>query len=357
MLTVLLSSPRVAPGLLTWQAWSALHAAHRVLAGNDEHPLIPPLTAAGVVTAVVDAPSSADGPALAAFLSSLAPSAEESVVWLASPGEAPDSALLGSLSVPCQVLDGAYDLPGAHLLDLVSIMDRLRVACPWDREQTHESLLPYLLEEAYEAAETIETGDLAALREEIGDVMFQAFFHARLAAERPVSQGGFTIDDVADTLAAKLVRRHPHVFGSVSVASAADVNANWEEIKKAERAAKSGASGVVADPPSVLDGVSFGQPALSLAAQLQRRAQRAGMAVPVGLAVPAASLPALVDGPELLGDALMALVARAREAGLDPELELRAAARRFADSVREQERAAPQMLPVRRALRRLWVIL
>jgi XTP/dITP diphosphohydrolase len=298
-----------------------------------------------VVPEVVDAPSSADGPALAAFLSSLAPSAEESVVWLAPPGEAPDSALPGSLSVPCQVLDGAYDLPGAHLLDLVSIMDRLRVACPWDREQTHQSLLPYLLEEAYEAAETIETGDLAALREEIGDFMFQAFFHARLAAERPVSQGGFTIDDVADTLAAKLVRRHPHVFGSVPAASAADVNANWEEIKKAERAAKSGASGVAADPPSVLDGVPFGQPALSLAAQLQRRAQRAGIVVPVGPAVRAPSAAARVEGAELVGDALMALVARAREAGLDPELELRVAARRFADSVREQERAVSRMGP------------
>ena len=117
-------------------------------------------------------------------------------------------------------------------------MDTLRVSCPWDREQTHSSLLRYLLEEAYEAAEAIEAGDLAALREEIGDVMFQAFFHARIAAERPAADGGFTIDDVADTLAAKLIRRHPHVFGSVSASSAADVNANWEEIKKAERAAK-----------------------------------------------------------------------------------------------------------------------
>ena len=228
--------------------------------------------------------------------------------------------------MPYQVLNGSHDLPGAHLLDLVSIMDTLRVSCPWDREQTHESLLRYLLEEAYEAAEAIEDSDLGALREEIGDVMFQAFFHARIAAERPAADGGFTIDDVADTLAAKLVRRHPHVFGSVSVSSAADVNANWEEIKKAERAAKARAAGAAsgdAAAPSVLDGVPFGQPALSLAAQLQRRAQRAGITVPA-------------DGADSVGDALMGLVARAREAGLDPELELRAAARRFADSVREQ---------------------
>ena len=331
MLTVLLSSPRVAPGLLTWQAWSALRAADRVLAGSDGHPLIPALTAADVVPAVFDAPPSSDVAALAAFLSSAVSSGGDRVVWLAPQGEPLDPALLSGLSVPYQVLNGSHDLPGAHLLDLVSIMDTLRVSCPWDREQTHESLLRYLLEEAYEAAETIETHDLDALREEIGDVMFQAFFHARIAAERPAADGGFTIDDVADTLAAKLVRRHPHVFGSVTVSSAADVNANWDEIKKAERAAKAhaagSASGGAAGAPSVLDGVPFGQPALSLAAQLQRRAQRAEIEV-------------LANGDDSVGTALMGLVARAREAGLDPELELRAAARRFADSVRDRERLA-----------------
>jgi XTP/dITP diphosphohydrolase len=356
VLTVLLSSPRVAPGLLTWQAWSALRAADRVLAGSGGHPLIPALTAADVVPVVVDVPS-ADAASLAAFLSSAA--ADASVVWLARPGTELDPVLLSGLSVPYQVLHGSRDLPGAHLLDLVSIMDTLRVSCPWDREQTHSSLLRYLLEEAYEAAEAIEAGDLAALREEIGDVMFQAFFHARIAAERPAADGGFTIDDVADTLAAKLVRRHPHVFGTARVSSAADVNANWEEIKKAERAAKAEAAGPVsgdAVAPSALDGVPFGQPALSLAAQLQRRAQRAGIAVPAvsanGAAARAgdAAVPADCAGTgaatgtgeltgERAGDALMALVARVREAGLDPELELRAAARRFADSVRERERS------------------
>jgi XTP/dITP diphosphohydrolase len=318
VLTVLLSSPRVAPGLLTWQAWSALRAADRVLTESDGHPLVPVLAAAGVAPVAVES--------LAAFLSSSSP--DDSVVWLAPPGADADPAFLAGLPVPHQVLNGSWDLPGAHLLDLVSIMDTLRVSCPWDREQTHSSLLRYLLEEAYEAAETIEAGDLEALREEIGDVMFQAFFHARIAAERPSDEGGFTIDDVADTLAAKLVRRHPHVFGSVTATSAADVNANWEEIKKAERAAKAADSA-----PSVLDGVPFGQPALSLAAQLQRRAQRAGIDVPASFTRPA-------DRAGSVGDELMALVARAREAGLDPELELRAVARRFADSVREHERSA-----------------
>jgi XTP/dITP diphosphohydrolase len=323
VLTILLSSPRVAPGLLTWQAWSGLHAASRVLAAAG-HPLIPALTAADVAATVIDVPAAE----LAAYLSSAA--ADDSVVWLAPQGSPADPAVLAGLTVAYQVLSGSHDLPGAHLLDLVPIMDRLRVSCPWDREQTHSSLLKYLLEEAYEAAETIELGDLAALREEIGDVMFQAFFHARIAAERPESEGGFTIDDVADTLAAKLIRRHPHVFADVSVSSAADVNANWEEIKQAERAAKSAGSGSGSGVPSVLDGVPFAQPALSLAAQLQRRAQRAGITV----TAPAIS----VDGADRVGDALMALVAWAREAGLDPELELRAAARRFADAVRERER-------------------
>jgi len=325
VLTVLQSSPRVAPGLLSWEAWSALREASQVLVDEAGHPLLPALKAAGVEPVVVAAP--ADSASLAAFLSAAA--ADGSVVWLAPQGPV-DPLLLAALSVPHQLLNGSPELPGAHLLDLVSIMDRLRVSCPWDREQTHSSLLRYLLEEAYEAAETIELGDLAGLREEIGDVMFQAFFHARIAAERPSDEGGFTIDDVADTLAAKLIRRHPHVFGSVTATSAADVNANWEEIKQAERVAKaalSGDSAAAEVTPSVLDGVPFGQPALSLAAQLQRRAKRAGITVPT-------------DGGDSIGDALMALVARAREAGLDPELELRAVARRFADSVREQERTA-----------------
>src|ERR1700722_4195987 len=133
--------------------------------------------------------------------------------------------------------------PGARLLERVAIVDPLRRSCPWDREQTHASLLRYLLEEAYEAAETIEDDDMPALREEIGDVLFQVLFHARIASERSAEDGGFTIDDVADGLSAKPIRRHQHVFGGVTVSSAADVNANWEEIKKAERAQRGAEAG------------------------------------------------------------------------------------------------------------------
>jgi XTP/dITP diphosphohydrolase len=230
------------------------------------------------------------------------------------------------------VADRTVGAPGARLLELIAVVDTLRTSCPWDRKQTHASLLRYLLEEAYEAAETIEADDMPALREEIGDVLFQVLFHSRIAAERSADDGGFTIDDVADTLAAKLIRRHPHVFADVSVASADEVNANWEEIKRAERAAKAAAAGDGGEP-SALDGVPFGQPALSLAAQLQRRAARAGYRGIEETGTGAA-------GGSELGAELMALVARANEAGLDPEVELRAAAHRFADQVRSWERSS-----------------
>ena len=267
MLTVLLSSSRVAPGLLSWQAWTELREAARVVASPEDHPQVTALESAGIA---VSAGGFEDAVAAAA--------GGKRVVWLAPPGEdfSPGEDLEPS-EFPVRVLRGSSDLPGAHLIDVVAVMDTLRVSCPWDRKQTHSSLLRYLLEEAYEAAEAIEMSDFSAMREELGDVLFQAVFHARVASERPASDGGFTIDDVADVLVAKLKRRHPHVFGAVSVSSADEVNRNWDEIKKAEKALRASASG--SGPASVLDGVPFGQPALSLAAQLQRRAGRAGARV------------------------------------------------------------------------------
>ncbi|HEY2551811.1 MAG TPA: MazG family protein [Streptosporangiaceae bacterium] len=233
-------------------------------------------------------------------------------------------------------------LTGQHLLRLVEVMDRLRVECPWDARQTHASLAPYLLEETYEALEALEAEDLAALREELGDVLLQVIFHARVAAER-TDGTGFTIDDVADGIADKLVRRHPHVFSDVKVSGADEVKQNWDSIKAAERAA-AGA------PGSALDGVPFGQPALSLAAQLTRRAGRAGVPAELadlaGPADSAASQPAASqDGPgsgqvSPLGAELFALAVRAASAGLDPELELRAAARAYRDRVHAWESAA-----------------
>ncbi|MGH3171710.1 MAG: hypothetical protein ACRDN0_38345 [Trebonia sp.] len=148
MLTLLVTSPRVAPGLLSWQAWTVLRDASRVLAGSAGHPLIPALTEAGVVASVVEAP--AQESALASLLASVVTAADGPVVWLVPPDSGASlSSLLSALSavadVPVQVVHGSRDLPGSHLLDLVAIMDTLRVSCPWDREQTHASLLKYLL--------------------------------------------------------------------------------------------------------------------------------------------------------------------------------------------------------------------
>jgi uncharacterized protein YabN with tetrapyrrole methylase and pyrophosphatase domain len=248
------------------------------------------------------------------------------------------------------VTAGPPAAPGTALLRLVEVMDKLRVSCPWDRKQTHESLAPYLLEESYEVLDALESGEPDALRDELGDLLLQVVFQARIAADR-TDGTGFTIDDVAEGIVAKLVRRHPHVFGDVTVSGADEVISNWDAIKAAERAAAGG------EPGSALDSVPFGQPALTLAAQLQRRAGAAG--APAGLAglqpepagpagraqpaVPAGSAgPAAPAGQPVseLGAELFALVARARAAGLDPELELRAAARAYRDRVRAWERAS-----------------
>jgi XTP/dITP diphosphohydrolase len=222
-------------------------------------------------------------------------------------------------------------------------MDRLRAECPWDAKQTHASLAPYLLEETYEALEALEKDDLAALREELGDVLLQVLFHARVASER-TDGTGFTIDDVSDGIAGKLVRRHPHVFSDVSVSGPDEVKQNWDTIKAAEREAASGTRA------SALDGVPFAQPALALAAQLQRRAARAGVPADLtDLAPQPAAGPAGRRASESPGDTadsfgqigaqLFALVARAGEAGHDPELALRAAARTYRDRVLAWEQA------------------
>jgi XTP/dITP diphosphohydrolase len=226
--------------------------------------------------------------------------------------------------------------PGAALLRLVEVMDTLRVSCPWDAKQTHESLAPYLIEECYEALEALEDGDPAALRDELGDVLLQVVFHARVAAER-TDGTGFTIDDVATGIVEKLIRRHPHVFSDVKVSGAEDVKRNWDAIKAAERGGREDAL------PAGLGSVPFGQPALSLAAQLQRRAERAGVPAELtGLPTGPAGRAADGQGPDgqgpdgvsEIGAALFSLVAQARAAGVDPELELRAAARSYRERVR-----------------------
>jgi XTP/dITP diphosphohydrolase len=320
LLIVLATSPRVAPGLLSWPAWQALRSASAVLAPAG-HPQLPALAEAGIGCQTVEGP-----PEVATL------PADGDVVWLPQPGDDPP------VPAGAKLLHGSADLPGAHLLDLVATMDRLRVECPWDARQTHQSLAPHLLEEPYEALDALESGDEQAFREELGDVLLQVVFHARVAAERA---DGYTIDDVADGIVAKLVRRHPHVFADVTVSGAEEVHRNWDAIKREEkeekkqRAERSGGSASQAGPPSALDGVPFGQPALALAAQLQRRAARAGVPDELARLEEDAGLP--VPGGDI-GRELFRLVMKAGEAGRDPEMELRAAARRYRDLVRAWER-------------------
>jgi XTP/dITP diphosphohydrolase len=217
-------------------------------------------------------------------------------------------------------------------------MDTLRLNCPWDARQTHASLAPYLLEETYETVDALASGDQAAVREELGDVLLQVVFHARVAQER-TDGTGYDIDDVAEGIISKLTRRHPHVFGDLTVSGADEVTLNWDAIKVAERAAARQAAGGPAGsgepaPPSALDGVPMSQPAVSLSAQLLRRAERAGVPAEV------ADLPAGETSVSDVGRELFALVNRARAEGLDPELELRAAARAYAGRVRAWEAEA-----------------
>lgn len=340
---LLVTSPRVAPGLLSWPAWALLHAAAPVCTADPDHPLLPALADAGVPVEVLTGPADPVEPAGLAEAFHARGRPDRPAVWLAAPdGDGAFVTALGRLlqrdSDPgppgeLELLYGSYDLPGARLLDVVAIMDRLRSpgGCPWDAEQTHATLAPYLLEEAYEAYAAIEEDDRAGLREELGDLLLQVAFHARLGEDGPDDER-WSIDEVAGELVAKLIRRHPHVFAGRSVADSAEVLANWEEIKVAEKGRA-----------SVVDGVPLGQPALSLAGKLQKRA--AGIGVPPDLLVGepesqtavravvarAAATGTASDPVDAVGELLFAAVALARELGVDPEAALRARARRFRD--------------------------
>ena len=315
-LTLLVTSPRVAPGLLSWSAWSAIAAAPRRLASSREAPLARAVAAAGHP---VDVLPDASVEAL------LAPAAAGDVVWLADDAEAAAyptglaTALVdGGSDVQVEVVHASYDVPGARLLDLVTVMDRLRTDCPWDREQTHRSLAKYLLEETHETLEAIDLlehgGDYTHLQEELGDLLLQVYFHARVASEQ---EDGFTIDDVAAGIVDKLVHRHPHVFAGLDVEDADEVERNWDALKATEKRRA-----------SVLDGLPPGLPALALADKVLGRAAKLGVGPPRD-----APAGALAD----LGERLLGLVVEARAAGLDAEQELRDAVRRLSDLVRSTE--------------------
>ncbi|MFD6416407.1 nucleoside triphosphate pyrophosphohydrolase [Streptomyces sp. NPDC060194] len=306
---VLLScSHRVAPGLLSWPAWSVLRSADRVVCADPRHPQLPYLREAGVAVDTV----ALDAEELVA-----ACDGGRTVVVLAPDEDGPLTDGLarmagsGRVAMPSlELLPGAYDLPGARLLDLVAVMDRIRRECAWSSRQTHLGLAKYGIEEAYELVEAIEAGDRTELREELGDVLLQVVFHARIAEED--ADEPFGIDDVAGGIVAKLVHRHPHVFGDETASTPEEVKAHWARTKAVEK-----------QRASVTDGVPLAQPALALAAKLASRARAAGIsAVPSG---------------EGVGHDLLNLAVAAEASGADPESALRAAAREYRDAIRAAE--------------------
>ncbi|MEU3458687.1 nucleoside triphosphate pyrophosphohydrolase [Streptomyces sp. NPDC006733] len=320
-LVLLTMSHRVAPGLLSWPAWELLRGADQVICPDPHHPQLPYLREAGV-RLVHAAPTGRE------LVDATA--GERTVVYLPTadndPAVTDELARLGGsgrVAMPdLELLPGSYDLPGARLLDLVQIMDRIRVECPWTRERTHTDLAKYGIEEMYELVEAIEDGDRESLREELGDVLLQVVFHSRIAeddAEEP-----FSIDDVAGTIVDKLIHRHPHIFGDEIAETPEAVQENWVRLK-----------GVEKQRDSVTDGVPVGQPALALAAQLGARARRAGLPVPDAAASAVGVVPPADEAA--LGDLLLALATAANAAGLDAESALRAAARRYRDALRAAE--------------------
>nr|WP_246041116.1 nucleoside triphosphate pyrophosphohydrolase [Streptomyces cadmiisoli] len=307
---MLTTSHRVAPGLLSWPAWQALRTADRVLCADGAHPQLPYLREAGIS---VDEAS---------------PTAEELVdacggghtVVVVATGEGEPAltdglarlAGSGRVRMPdLELLPASYDLPGARLLDLVQVMDRIRAECPWSSRQTHQGLAKYGIEEAYELVEAIEDGDRDELREELGDVLLQVVFHARIAEEDPETP--FSIDDVAGTIVAKLVHRHPHVFGDETASTPEEVKEHWLRTKAQEKRRT-----------SVTEGIPLHQPGLALAAKLASRVRTAGLEVPL-------------PDTGSIGYELLALAVRAEAEGVDPEAALRAAARVYRDAIRETE--------------------
>ncbi|MDJ0610365.1 MAG: nucleoside triphosphate pyrophosphohydrolase [Kiloniellales bacterium] len=236
---------------------------------------------------------------------------------------------------------------------LIEVMARLRdpeSGCPWDIEQSFETIAPYTIEEAYEVADAIARADMPALREELGDLLLQVVYHARMAEEA----GAFDFEAVAATIADKMIRRHPHVFGDDEVGSAAAQTANWEEAKAKERDGKAAAEGRAA---SVLDGVALALPALTRAEKLQKRAARVGFDWPE-----AAQVFAKIDEElsevkkeiengsdagrltDEVGDLLFAVANLARHLGIDPEEALRGTNRKFEGRFQQVEATFPEGL-------------
>ncbi|MEJ7633811.1 MazG family protein [Aeromicrobium sp.] len=286
---IVVLSPRVAPGILSLPAWDALREASHVRAPADD-PHVRAIVASGI----------------AVEISPITPAYARDVTWIAPTGDAAWAhSIAGDLmagdgeEAEIEVVFGSYDLPGSALLDVVEVMDRLRRECPWTAQQSHETLSHYLLEEAHETLEALDSGDGDHLREELGDLLMQIVFHARIAAEaKQDGSGGWDIDDVAAGLADKLIYRNPHVFGDATVMSAQEVDANWQRLKATEK-----------KRTSALEGIPVTLPALAYADKVIGRL-------------------GVVDiGGDDLGSRLLALVAEARAQGQDAEEVLRRSVR------------------------------
>jgi XTP/dITP diphosphohydrolase len=212
-------------------------------------------------------------------------------------------------------------MPGSELQRLVEVMDRLRSpgGCPWDAEQTHESLIKYLLEESYEFIDTVDAKDREGMREELGDVLLQVYFHSRIAQDHPTDP--FSIEDVARAIADKLIRRHPHVFEGLQVSGNEEIIDNWEEIKAKEKGRT-----------SALDGVALAQPALPLVEKLLYRAEK--YKVNIELTKYQSDKPAT---EESVGEALASIIAWARDNEIDPENALRLYGRQIAEQIKRAE--------------------
>jgi XTP/dITP diphosphohydrolase len=212
-------------------------------------------------------------------------------------------------------------MPASELQRLVEVMDRLRSpgGCPWDAEQTHESLIKYLLEESYEFIDSVDAKDREGMREELGDVLLQVYFHARMAQDHPTDP--FSIEDVARGIADKLIRRHPHVFENLEVSGTQEIIENWEEIKAKEKGRT-----------SALDGVALAQPALPLVEKLLYRAEK--YKVNVQLTKYQSDKPAT---EESVGEALASIIAWARDNEIDPENALRLYGRQITQQIKDAE--------------------
>lgn len=216
--------------------------------------------------------------------------------------------------------------PHPQLEQLIAVLELLRApsGCAWDAEQTHESLVRYLVEETYELIDAIESGNRDEMIEELGDVLYQVIFHSDIAAHTPGEE--FTLEDVAAHMTAKMVGRHPHVFGDAIADTAADVNQRWDELKKVEKPGRR----------SVLDGVPQGMPALALADKLLGKAAKLGM-------TESQAVPEILEGREALesedalGATLLAIVTAAQANGLDSERALRGAIRELQKRMRVAE--------------------